>query len=414
MALGEEIGAGYSFQTPTQSYLDRTDSVIAGSYLALGIVGTNQSDKMLAGLQTAAAKASSALNSEDSSAISSLKREDVQGIIFASGVIGYYAQYNGYATLQAKNRNIQYLLAPTAGTYGYEPYQRTLFGLNRGIENGGTYMNVRIAQQARANNGNLQETKNLIESEGYLSSALEHGVPEQLWADASNPPNAISAVKALQIAASQGQRIYTITSVNAAVALPQMSHNQAAMLEIQQAIASGKKVVTHTASVSVPGWTGSGYIITDQTTGEGVYKISGGKNGGYLDAADKTLLVSNLMVDWYVDLAEWGSKNIMKQMEPVINCMKSISNFLGLASLGVQLTQAIIKCQDHVDELLSIVIPGLCALFAIGVLATMLGSLGGPLLAIIVNTAQSIIVGILGDMLINSVCTKIMRKMRIL
>ncbi|MDR2173412.1 MAG: hypothetical protein LBE32_04315, partial [Burkholderiales bacterium] len=45
MELGEEIDMGYSFQTPTQTYMDRRDSIIAGSYLALGIVGSNPSTK---------------------------------------------------------------------------------------------------------------------------------------------------------------------------------------------------------------------------------------------------------------------------------------------------------------------------------------------------------------------------------
>ena len=44
----------------------------------------------------------------------------------------------------------------------------------------------------------------------------------------------------------------------------------------------GKEGVTHTDQISVPGWTGEGYIITDPETGAGAYKISGGSNGGYL------------------------------------------------------------------------------------------------------------------------------------
>jgi hypothetical protein len=41
-------------------------------------------------------------------------------------------------------------------------------------------------------------------------------------------------------------------------------------------------VITHTDAVSVPGWTGAGYIITDSDTGSGAYKIAGGGNGGFM------------------------------------------------------------------------------------------------------------------------------------
>jgi len=44
----------------------------------------------------------------------------------------------------------------------------------------------------------------------------------------------------------------------------------------------GKEVITHTDAVSVPGWSGAGYIIFDPQTGSGAYKIGGGQNGSYL------------------------------------------------------------------------------------------------------------------------------------
>ncbi len=54
------------------------------------------------------------------------------------------------------------------------------------------------------------------------------------------------------------------------------------MSEIRAALNAGKEVITHTDSISVPGWSGVGYIILDPVTGDGAYKISGGANGGWL------------------------------------------------------------------------------------------------------------------------------------
>jgi len=54
------------------------------------------------------------------------------------------------------------------------------------------------------------------------------------------------------------------------------------MNDIQNALAVGKEVITHTNPISVPGWTGAGYIIFDPDTGEGAYRITGGGNGGWM------------------------------------------------------------------------------------------------------------------------------------
>jgi hypothetical protein len=118
---------------------------------------------------------------------------------------------------------------------------------------------------------------------GVLSSALEHVVPEQLFdTDPNHPPDAISAVKALAKAATQGQRIYQINTENYATVLPNIHHDQATMLDISAALTAGKEVITHTDAVSVSGWSGAGYIIVDPQTGDGAFKIGGGSNGGLL------------------------------------------------------------------------------------------------------------------------------------
>jgi hypothetical protein len=54
------------------------------------------------------------------------------------------------------------------------------------------------------------------------------------------------------------------------------------MNEIKNALNAGKEVITHTDAVSVPGWTGAGYYITDPIIGDGAYKIAGGGNGGFI------------------------------------------------------------------------------------------------------------------------------------
>ena len=89
-------------------------------------------------------------------------------------------------------------------------------------------------------------------------------------------------MKALAKANASGQRIYQITQANSATILPNIHHDPATMDEIRASLAVSKEVITHTDAVSVPCWSGAGYIILDSVTGDGAYKIGGGANGGWL------------------------------------------------------------------------------------------------------------------------------------
>ncbi len=140
----------------------------------------------------------------------------------------------------------------------------------------------RIAVIASVDAGSQQERVNFTLQLGVLSSALEHAIPEQMFVTPENPGEAVSAVKALSKAVAGGQRLYHLTPANQASTLPNLNHDSLTLSEIQAALAVGKEVITHTDSITVPGWSGAGYIIFDPATGDGAYKISGGANGAWL------------------------------------------------------------------------------------------------------------------------------------
>jgi hypothetical protein len=62
------------------------------------------------------------------------------------------------------------------------------------------------------------------QAQGARVSAMEHLVPEQMFSTEYNPDQAISAVKALQIAAAEGQEIWNITSANVDVAVNNLTY----------------------------------------------------------------------------------------------------------------------------------------------------------------------------------------------
>jgi hypothetical protein len=255
----------YSFQTPTQSYLDRIDSVIAGSYLALGIVGSNPSQKTFDSLKANLEQTKQILETGTQAQKAGMTKEKLFGDMFVTGVQDYYLQYSVRSRLMSLQSTALYQSVPMAGTFVYEPYQRTLFGLNRGIEAFGMYMNVRTAQVIKDQAGNNDNATQLMLQVGMMSSALESGVPEQMFTDPNTGtiPEGFSTAKALAIAMQQGQKIYTITQQNQVTALPALHLDSLAMSEIGDALAAGKVVTTHTDQLTVPGFKGSGYAITD-------------------------------------------------------------------------------------------------------------------------------------------------------
>ena len=94
----------------------------------------------------------------------------------------------------------------------------------------------------------------------------------------------MSAVKAIAIAASQGQKIFTLNTQNQSYhtsIIDGLNTDADTKEEIKNALAVGMEVTVQQSDISINGWTGSGYIILDPDSGAGAYKISGGANGGF-------------------------------------------------------------------------------------------------------------------------------------
>jgi hypothetical protein len=88
-----------------------------------------------------------------------------------------------------------------------------------------------------------------------------------------------------------------------ATALPNLHFHPETLAEIRQALNSGKEVITHTDPISVPGWQGAGYVITDPETGAGAWKIGGGLNGAFL----KKLSLNLLSLTNKISVPGWGA-----------------------------------------------------------------------------------------------------------
>jgi hypothetical protein len=168
-----------------------------------------------------------------------------------------------------------------------------LYGQPWILSSGGISVDLADLSGSESLNGSVKANKNFRSQSGMLGSALEHMVPEQMFHTFDSSVEGVSTMKALQLASAQGQKVYTITQANADSILPILMHSPAVMNDITSAVNAGYTVTTHESPIQVPGWSGSGYIITDQY-GNGMYMISGGMNGGFLVLLGTVLLWTTL------------------------------------------------------------------------------------------------------------------------
>ncbi len=272
MRLGKELPwvTAISFAGRGLTQTPRTYYVIAGSYLAVNAYAGSVSPQMLSDTKAQLEHTKTVLESADQTQIAALSREDLLGDLFHAGGLGYYAKLTALSQLMGLQADAHYTLAAGIGTFGYEPKVSYFFGFPRSIQPGGIALDIPLIQVTASNDGDAAKKKQYTLQTGILSSALEHAVPEQLFTNAQNPSEAISAVKAIKKASAAGQRIYHITPANQSAILGNIHHDSDTMTDIRNALNAGKEVITHTDAVSVPGWTGAGYIITDVDTGAGV------------------------------------------------------------------------------------------------------------------------------------------------
>lgn len=294
MRLGEDLDLIFEVSQVGHGPIVKSYKVPAGAYLSLSAIQGSVSPKVLENMQAKVTHTKTVLETADASLINSLTREDVLGDMFQVGTLGYWGQYITLARTASLAYGAKHGLAAGFGSLGYEPNVDYFFGFPRAITPGGIGVNVWVADINADNNGDAIKRKNFQLKTGTLSSALEHAVPEQMFAGQTQTPQGVSAVKALQIASNQGQRLYHITPANRAQALPNLHLDGLAMQEITAALSSGKEVIAHTDRISVPGWTGEGYILFDPVTGAGAYKITGGNNGGFFGFAIAFIMVAAL------------------------------------------------------------------------------------------------------------------------
>jgi len=218
-------------------------------------------------------------------AMQNVSKEDLVGNLMYSNVISYFVSIDANGEASARSVNVSTHRMPSFGNFGTAAQTRFSFGVARSVGFPGLQMDMdRIVGVDCAKDANVATLISFRKVIGGQYSAHEHLITEKLVTDANNRnrQQAISAVKAIAIAAGQGQRVYTLNQDNQsehASIIASLAIDIDVKQEITDALTVGKEVVVHQEKISAFGFTGAGYIIVDPDTGAGAYKISSGADG---------------------------------------------------------------------------------------------------------------------------------------
>jgi hypothetical protein len=285
-ATGAAVGLGTTetftmqFYDPAVTESPIVNTIDAGAYLAIGLnLGRIAEDQMI-GLEAKLKMTKAKLEAKE---YSDITKEDVLGDLLYATAIMYHSELGVANVVAAKTLGVSAITLPSETIFSSQLKVDTFFGIPRSVSADGLAMDAdRLLNVVKALDGDNNKAVQFILNSGMTSSALEHGVPEQLFSTLEDPAEGISAVKALKIANDHGIPIYTIEQSNIATILPKLQIDPLAKMDIENAVNAGKVVTVSKESIDFYGWTGCGYIIIDPATGAGAYIISGGLSGGCL------------------------------------------------------------------------------------------------------------------------------------
>ena len=304
-SIGTELqGAGaFTSYADLFQYDESQDSLIAGQQSALGVSIQGISQRQLNHLQ---ARLTATKTQVTTNNFGALTGEQITGDMLTSNIWEYLGSLQMFGSLAQRQNAMVDRPALSYGLFHAVAQPNQLYGVvTTSVSFKGVNMDVGHLRHIRwvQDDSNYPDAKNrwtaYNQMRGQQASALENEIPEGMFVDRSqcmyadtesgivtNPSlpaceEGISAVKALVIASQQGQKIFTISSANANIAIAQLQQSSSVVEEVKNAIATGKTVIIHQSPINAFGWSGAGYVEVDLATGASAALIEGKGSGGW-------------------------------------------------------------------------------------------------------------------------------------
>ena len=296
--LGTDIQAKMGFMSPNNSWSLPNKQFSAGEYHAIGYELHSISHKQLKNLQTDLELLKSEIQDKKST-----RNKHRLGSLLQTIVQSYFGYNETTKSISSTKANIIHYGYMSFGTYSTHLQGVYSWGVLRNTQYKGMMMDIdRISNIIVDKDNNSENIIAFNQVTGQMMSKNEHLVPEMFFnymEDNSLPRvenvKGVSAVKALETAMNNGQKIYKLDKANATL-LNSLQHDSETKQAVTNAISSGKIVTISESSVVIGKWNGSGYIITDPATGSGAYMVASSYNGGAIEDVGDVLSIFDYIV----------------------------------------------------------------------------------------------------------------------
>ena len=303
---------------------------VAGEYRAVALDLQGISAHQAAAVQSELEATQQRLEAED---YAGLTKQQLVGNLLYGTILSYFALNNVQNEIAARQADIIDYRAPSYGLFKTNLSPLYWFGLPRNVRVNGLTMDVDRYQSYRVHtNNDHSQWVAFNRAMGSQMSAMEHLVPEEVFSGNDMPAHGISAVKAIQLAAAEGQRIWTITQDNLTEALAASQLPSKAQADIRHSVQAGMEVTAHEEPVNFYGRQFTGYIVLDPETGAGGFLIGSGENGGEIQTSSGLDAVS-----WLLSLLDAvGSSPLLKHLGGAIgNLLDAIGIYSDIVDCGV-------------------------------------------------------------------------------
>jgi len=362
VTMGSGLISEMGYWQPGRGWDTSENNPVAGEYRALALDLQGISARAAENLENDLEATQAKLDAED---YSGLTKQQLVGDMLYSTILGYFALNDMQDRVGERQANSVGYRAPSYGLFKTSLQPQYWFGLPRDVKASGLTMDVDHMSSIRVDKDNNRERwVALNRAQGARMSAMEHLVPEEMYSTDDNPAHGISAVKALQLAAAEGQKIWTITQSNLSQAMAALNLSSSVEADIRNAVRTGKEVTAHEDTINFHGRPSAGYMVIDPKTGAGGYLIAGGENGG--DIVDDYLSSLLGLIGVLISEMKAGWSGLAGKVLGVVGVV--VDFFSNLASCGWGVSAFIAITVFIYASILSLVFMSVFAIFATGVL----------------------------------------------
>jgi hypothetical protein len=278
--LGAPLLRSSGLFDPSQgTWVNADKALTAGDYEAYAADASGLSSDDLARLLGRAAGLKAALDAGHSGA---LTRDDAAGELLWLSAASYFGLLDASVSLLGHTAGMLDQPLPSYARAAAQLQSQSALGVVVGVRDAGIVLDAeRLSYAAVPRAGS---TASGAAAQAYprlraaIASAYANAALTRLFTDAARPGEALSALRALNQANSEGQALLTLDAASAA-RLDALELDSGVRADVRNALSAGQSATLSERPIALSGVAVSGVVIEDPQTLESVWSIAAGANG---------------------------------------------------------------------------------------------------------------------------------------